>query len=457
MGPSVRQVTSPACSAAPGRRAIRALVAGAASFALALGVMLPASADQLSDRHAQIVRALEQSRSSMDEHSGELAEAEAALEASLAQLDEARAALERTRTELADAQRLDAELATELKRQQGLLREAQSATAAARGHVAAQQKLISKAAREAYQRQSNLVGIAVVLGGRDPGEMGQRLQWDNTIFDSTSQRLDELQVLERRLADAEASQAAIEAKVAADKQRSADNVARIGRLEREAVAQEAEVAALVSRNEQFRADAEAALAADNVQYQALMAEEAAVQGELAARAAEALSRGGSREDIARLVAMGVVSEDPRTYPLVNEGAQMILSPKGFIRPVLAKPGSPFGPRLHPILKYWRAHNGNDWGAACGVPLYAAQSGTVVTARVQGGFGNYMVIDHGVIGGKSIMTGYAHQSRMAVRAGQRVEMGQLIGYVGTTGLSTGCHLHLQVYENGTPVDPMRYIP
>ena len=54
-------------------------------------------------------------------------------------------------------------------------------------------------------------------------------------------------------------------------------------------------------------------------------------------------------------------------------------------------------------------------------------------------------------------GQVAQSRMAVRAGQRVEMGQLIGFVGTTGLSTGCHLHLQVYENGTPVDPMRYIP
>nr|WP_269779020.1 M23 family metallopeptidase [Propioniciclava soli] len=103
------------------------------------------------------------------------------------------------------------------------------------------------------------------------------------------------------------------------------------------------------------------------------------------------------------------------------------------------------------------HNGTDFGAACGTPLYAAQSGTVVQARVQGGFGNYTVIDHGVIGGTSIMTGYAHQSSMAVRAGQRVEMGQLIGYVGTTGLSTGCHLHLQVYANGSPVDPLTYIP
>ena len=63
----------------------------------------------------------------------------------------------------------------------------------------------------------------------------------------------------------------------------------------------------------------------------------------------------------------------------------------------------------------------------------------------------------MIDGASIMTGYAHQSKMVVSAGQKVTTGQLIGYVGTTGLSTGCHLHLQVYKNGTPVNPMTYIP
>lgn len=453
----MRQVSSSACSTAPGRRAVRALVTGAASIALALGVMVPASADQLSDRHAQIVRDLEQSRAAIDEHSSALADATAALEASQRQLDEARAALEATRVELAEAQRLDGELARELRLQQELLRRARAATGEARERVAAQQRLISKAAREAYQRQSKLTGIAVVLGGRDPNDMAQRLQWDTTIFDTTAQRLSELEVLKRRLEAAEAAQAALEATVAADKKRSEENVERITRLETDAVTQEADVAALVARNDQYRAEAQSALDADNAEYQALLEEETKIQGELAARAAEQLARGASREDIARLVARGVVSRNPRTYPLADNGPQMILSPQGFIRPVLARPGSPFGPRFHPILKYWRLHNGNDWGAACGVPLYAAQSGTVAKAGRQGGFGNYVVIDHGVIGGKSIMTGYAHQSRMAVRAGQRVEMGQLIGYVGTTGLSTGCHLHLQVYENGTPVDPLRYIP
>ncbi|MDO5535651.1 MAG: peptidoglycan DD-metalloendopeptidase family protein [Propionibacteriaceae bacterium] len=454
----MRQVPSSACSTAPGQRIVRAVAAGAASLALLVGAAaLPAGADELTSRHAQIERELGVAKMGVDEHTAELATATAAVEASQQQLDAARAALERTRADLAEAQRVDAEVAVRLKREQELLRRAEAATAKARARVAEQQALIGEATREAWQKQTSLTGIAVVLGGQTPGDMSQRLQWDNTIFDTTAQRLEELRVAERRLADAEAAQAASEARVAEEKRIAADTVATIARLERDAAEQEADVARLLAAHEQDRAAAQSALEADTAAYEALLAEEASVQGQIAARVAEQLSRGGSREDIAQLVAMGVVSTDPGTYPLVNAGPQMILSQAGFIRPVLARPGSAFGPRFHPILKYWRAHNGNDWGAACGVPLYAAQSGTVVSARVQGGFGNYVVIDHGVIGGKSIMTGYAHQSRMAVSAGQHVEMGQLIGYVGTTGLSTGCHLHLQVYENGVPVDPMRYIP
>ena len=453
----MRQVSSSACSTAPGRRALRALAAGAVSIALAFGAAPPALADQLSDRHAQIVRELDLARESIDEHTSELAEATAALEASQRQLEEARAALAQTRADLAQARELDAELAVELDRERAALRRAKAATDEARRRVADQQRLIAGAARDAYQKQTNLTGIAVVLGGRNPSEIGQRLQWDTTIFDTTAQRKAELEVLERRLAQAEAAQAAIEEEVAANKRRSEANVARITRLEADAVTLEADVTALVERDEAFRAEAQKLLDADNAAFAALLAEEASVQGEIAVRVADQLARGVSRDDIAKLVAMGVVSTDPKTYPLASSGPQMILSPQGFVRPLLARPGSPFGPRFHPILKYWRPHNGNDWGAACGVPLYAAQSGTVVKAGWQGGFGNYVIIDHGVIGGKSIMTGYAHQQRMTVKAGQRVEMGQQIGYVGTTGLSTGCHLHLQVYENGKPVDPMRYIP
>lgn len=458
----MRLVTSPAFArpAERGhrpRRSLTAFVAAAVAGGLLVGLTPAASADPLSDRHDQIKQSIAAARAEVDQETATLTAANDALEASQKQLDEARTRLEGTRAQLQGARDQDAALAARLASEQAALEKARAAVAQARAQVDAQRARTAQAAREAYQGRSDVSGLIGVLESRSLGEVQQRLQWDTTIFGSTTARLAKLQALETQLTDAEQDQAAIEASVAADKAAAAENVARISRLEAAAVGQEADVAALVERNQQFQAQAQQALQEDMARYQELVAEESVVETQLAQRVAEALARGGSRDDLGRLVAAGAVSTDHAAYPLVSSGPQVALSPQGFIRPVNAKNGSAFGPRFHPILKYWRNHNGTDFGAACATPLYAAQSGTVVTAGVQGGFGNYVVIDHGKIGGASIMTGYAHQSRIAVTVGQQVRMGELIGYVGTTGLSTGCHLHLQVYKNGKPVDPLSYVP
>lgn len=461
-GLPVRLVTSPAFArpAERGhrpRRSLAAFVAAAVTGGLLVGLPPAATADPLSDRHNEIKQNIAAARADVDQETEALTAANDALEASQKQLDEARAKLETTRAELQAARDHDAVLATQLAAEQIALEKARAEVAKARNEVEAQRALTAQAARDAYQGRSDVSGLIGVLEARTLGEVQQRLQWDTTIFGSTTARLTKLQALEAQLEDAERTQAAIEAKVAADKSASADNVTRVAQLEAAATQQEGEVAALVERNLQFQAQAQLALTEDMNRYNQLVAEESAIETELAQRVADALSRGPGRDDLGRLVASGTVWTDHASYPLVSSGAQVALSPQGFIRPVNAKNGSPFGRRFHPILHYWRNHNGTDFGAACATPLYAAQSGTVVTAGRQGGFGNYVVIDHGNIGGASIMTGYAHQSRIAVKVGQQVNMGQLIGYVGTTGLSTGCHLHLQVYKNGKPVDPLTYVP
>ncbi len=458
----MRLVTSPAFArpAERGRRRRRALsafVAAAVTGGLLVGLAPDAPADPLTERQSQVKQNIADARAAVDQETAALTAASDALEASQRQLDEARTKLEQTRAELQAARDNDAVLAQRLATEQAALEKARDAVTQARAEVEAQRALTAQAARDAYQTRSDVSGLVGILEARSLGEVQQRLQWDTTIFGSTTARLTKLRDLEAQLEEAERQQAAIEAQVAADKKASAENVARIARLEASATQQEKEVADLVTRNEQAQAQARTALEEDMARYNSLLAEESAIESELASRVAEALARGGGRDDLGRLVAAGTVWTDHATYPLVASGPQAALSPQGFIRPVNAKPGSAFGRRFHPILKYWRNHNGTDFGAACNTPLYAAQSGTVVTARTQGGFGNYVVIDHGVIGGASIMTGYAHQSRMAVQPGQRVSAGQLIGYVGTTGLSTGCHLHLQVYKNGKVVDPLSYIP
>lgn len=128
----------------------------------------------------------------------------------------------------------------------------------------------------------------------------------------------------------------------------------------------------------------------------------------------------------------------------------------FVSPVPGPITGAFGQRFHPILHYWRMHNGVDMTAACGTVVIAAYRGTVIQAGVNGGYGNLVVIDHGRYEGKHVISKYAHLSRIGVRVGDKVETGQGIALSGTTGLSTGCHLHFEIQENGVYVDPAPYL-
>ncbi len=110
--------------------------------------------------------------------------------------------------------------------------------------------------------------------------------------------------------------------------------------------------------------------------------------------------------------------------------------------------SGFGFRMHPILGYSRMHRGVDFAAGSGAPVLAAAGGTVRIAGWHGGHGNYVMIDHG----KGLSTAYAHLSRINVRPGERVGQGERVGLVGSTGMSTGPHLHYEVWQNGRAIDP-----
>lgn len=115
--------------------------------------------------------------------------------------------------------------------------------------------------------------------------------------------------------------------------------------------------------------------------------------------------------------------------------------------------SSYGWRLHPVLGYYRLHAGTDMRAYCGTPIYAARSGTVQWAKWNSGFGNQVLVNHGSISGDNVMTSYNHLTSFATRAGSKVSAGDLLGYAGNTGLSGACHLHFEVYINGSTIDPM----
>ncbi len=153
-----------------------------------------------------------------------------------------------------------------------------------------------------------------------------------------------------------------------------------------------------------------------------------------------LDRGG--KPVAQLLRWG---KDGRFFEASGVGEQR----SGLLQPVSGRITSGFGMRRHPILGYSRMHSGVDFQAGYGTPIYAVSDGAVTFAGRHGGHGNYVRLNHG----GSFGTGYGHMSRIAVEPGDQVRRGQVIGYVGSTGLSIGPHLHYEVYRSGQAVNPM----
>jgi len=119
--------------------------------------------------------------------------------------------------------------------------------------------------------------------------------------------------------------------------------------------------------------------------------------------------------------------------------------------------APFGPRVNPITHQHEIHTGVDIADPVGTPIHAAAAGVVVFAGWQTGYGMVVILYHGKVGGHTYYTLYAHQSKFAVQLHQDVQQGQVIGYVGLTGWTTGPHLHFEIRVDGQPVNPVPYLP
>ena len=207
--------------------------------------------------------------------------------------------------------------------------------------------------------------------------------------------------------------------------------------------------------EEKRAEADKILTeliAKGDEYQAMLDESEELQDELMKEIAQAekdLKAAEYKEWLATYV-------PPTTLPSGTDTTPSTQAPSssGWVKPLKSYTiTSKFGMRVHPVLGYERMHNGVDMAAPANTPIYAAKSGKVTTASYQsGGAGNYVSINHGD-GFSSI---YMHMTRYIVYKGQYVEAGQVIGYVGSTGISTGNHLHFGISYKGEYVNPMRYI-
>jgi len=425
------------------RAGFRVVVVGLLSAAF-LCVAPLAQADDLGSQETAKQNQITQNAATIQKNKDALDVAANNLLASQQQLASAQADLAVKQAAVQAAQAQDDLMAANLSAAQATLSArqddvaaAQAAVAEGEAAIAAQKDQIGLIAQVTAQQNTTLLSLSMLLsGGFNTGDINNQVQWASMVFTANEDAMCQLEAAQTELvaAQAEAAQAeaaAVDAEAVVETQKAASAAQLVVTQQAQAAAADAaaNVAAQVAANQKAQADADAAVKqseAEQAQLQADLAKiQAQVQAQIKADQAKANSQTGN--------------------PANNQPAPS--SGTFFQRPVSGPVTSPYGWRTNPILHTSEFHPGVDFGASCGTPILAAASGTVTYAGWNGGYGNYTSINHGVIGGNYYTTGYGHQSKILVSVGQHVSRGQVIGLVGTTGLSTGCHVHFNVLKNG----------
>lgn len=150
------------------------------------------------------------------------------------------------------------------------------------------------------------------------------------------------------------------------------------------------------------------------------------------------------------IKVSVPEPEPEPAAIDESGQPLPQNSGGYVRPVGGPITSSYGYRTHPVLGYSKLHDGVDFGASCGTPVHSVQSGTVIAVEYNGASGKRVKVDHG----NGVVTGYYHLQSYGTSVGATVEAGEVVGYVGSTGRSTGCHLHFaKMDEAGNYSNPM----
>ena len=427
-----------------GRRGMRVLagaVAAGLGLVLASGLLAPAApADTVSDRKQALDRRLNELRETLEGTSKSLVDAAVNLQRAQSELVDANAKLTAARSALAEAAARDQVLA-------GRLAVAEAAVAKAGRDLAARlqqetdtRRRLGSLAREAYV-SAGLSGLSIALSAENPDQFADRVNVAGTALRQQNSAIARIEVQQADTRARQSRLAAAQRQVAELKQESEVLVGLRRTAEADAGSAATEVSNLVALQARSVQTIAARKSAETARIAALQVQQNQLATLLRARAA------------ARAQARARANQHS---PRGNAGPVRSSNGSGRLSyPVNAPVTSGFGYRYHPILHYSRLHAGTDFGAACGTPVRAAAFGTIVRAGRAGGYGNQVVIDHGSMRGKDVATSYNHLSRFVVRSGT-VRRGQLIAYSGTTGLSTGCHLHFEVYVNGTHVNPMGWL-
>jgi murein DD-endopeptidase MepM/ murein hydrolase activator NlpD len=426
------------------------LVAGSLAGVLAVLVGLtaagPAAGDDLDDRKA----ALEAQQQQQEQ---QRADADAALEGLSAQFQQTAADLLAVEQQLPGAQQALSAAETALA---GFEREA--ALIAARLEDAQDQETtisatietddarsaeirgqIGQMARDAYQGGPGLSGLSIVVDAESVEDFTEQYGLASTAQRAQSAVLDELAGIEAANRNSQARLTAVRERITELRDEADRKVAEAEEARQEAADRKAEVEDLIAQQTAKKRQLEGQKAAAQAEVDKIDAESAKVRAAL---------EGVAAEQRQRAAAAAAAAGQPAPAPGPVSGA--LFGNPTSINPIHVT--SEYGMRLHPILGYYRLHAGIDLRTYCGTPIYAARAGTVQWAQWRNGFGNQVMVDHGLYNGSSLMTSYNHMTSFVVGGGQQVSQGQLLGYSGNTGTSAACHLHFEVYVNGGTVNP-----
>ena len=365
---------------------------------------------------------------------GDLEDASADVRAAQAKLTSSRTALLRSQTRLAKAQKtlvaaeiVDAQMQARLQAAEASLAEARVALDRAKQAVLDQRREVGELAASNYANgDPALMGLSAILNSQDIEGLTTQLNTVTALMSKQTVLLDRLRDARARTVTEEAKVADATAAVAVQRKAAAANLVRTQALESSAQAARADYAAMVTRNRAAQAAALKARTADLRELRALKREQQRIRQLIIERAAK--QRGGFKGDA-----------------------------DGFLyRPVSGYVTSPFGYRIHPIYHYYGLHDGTDFHAPCGTPMRAAGTGTVITRTYSSVYGNRLYLDLGQVNGKNMTVVYNHATSYTAGTGQSIKRGEVLGYAGSTGWSTGCHLHFTVLLDGSPVNPEQYL-
>jgi len=414
----------------------------ATTLTAALGVLVsttavpdaPASAmtdpDDLEDRKADVNDRLHGAHRDLDESSAQLLAATRALNTAQAQLSTAQDNLARTRGQLSAAKVLDQLMQDRLQEAEERLAYAEQALEDSRSDIKSAEDKLSSFIVTTYEYGSpSLTSLSLVLEGGEPSDFGRNMSLADSVVGAQSATIDQLEAKKTISKVREQAVQRLRDEVAKRREEAAENLDRMQVLEAQAEEQTKQVQALVAERQAAEQQAESAKQIDLARINTLEAKREKIKNRLERIAARQNGPGIQ----------------------VNNSGGWLSWPVSdtYIT-------SSYGMRYHPILHYMKLHDGTDFGAACGTPVYAAATGTVISEYYDDAYGNRLTINHGNVNGVSLSTSYNHLTSFVAGYGEHVKRGELIAYSGTTGWSTGCHLHFMVYEGGTTVDPMSWL-